>query len=246
VPAPLATADWVQRHGGPVHGEHLSHRGVDSDEHVLQIGAAGMWLLQQVHRDDTPAVVARLAQVEILRQVWVQQFSYDHDGRLCWRQAKASRARKTRDGTARRTSSDADEDLRSAMVPWSSVEIVTPHDPQARFSHKPGKIEWIGYKDHQTETCDDGYPDVIVQVLTTPATEQDFDALPVIHVRLSAQDLAPAQHLVDAGYVTPRATRRAVTDHDVTIVGPIRGDPRAKDRPGFAKADFMSTGKRKR
>ncbi|MEV0459174.1 hypothetical protein [Catellatospora methionotrophica] len=171
--APLVTADWTRRYGGPVHGEHLARRGVDADEYVMQVGADGMHLLRQVYRQDTPAVISRLAQVEVLRQVWVQQFYHDHDGRLCWRQAKTSRARKTRSGTARRATAKADDEMQSAMVPWSSVKIVTPHDPDARFSHKPGKIEWIGYKDHQTETCDDGYPDVIVQVLTTSGLPPD-------------------------------------------------------------------------
>jgi hypothetical protein len=96
----------------------------------------------------------------------------------------------------------------------------------------------VGYTDHQTETCDDGTPNVIVHVLTTPAAEQDFDALPVIHIGLAMQGLEPGEHLVDAGYVTPQAIHSAATEHAITVIGPIRSDPRAKDRPRFAKADF--------
>jgi hypothetical protein len=68
---------------------------------------------------------------------------------------------------------DGSPDPTSARVPWSGIEIVSPHDLEARFSHKPGKARWIGSKDHQTETCDEDMPRVIVHVLTTPAPEQD-------------------------------------------------------------------------
>jgi hypothetical protein len=123
-------------------------------------------------------------------------------------------------------------------VPWSSVEIVSPHDPQARFSHKPGKVEWVGYKDHQTETCDEERPNLIVHVVTTPAPEQDITVVDGIHAALTEQRLAPAEHLLDSGNVTPETVHRASTDHAISIVGPVRQDPRADERPGFAKEDF--------
>jgi DDE family transposase len=124
-------------------------------------------------------------------------------------------------------------------VPWSSAEIVSPHDPEARFSHKPGKVEWVGYKDHQTETCDEERPNLIVHVVTTPAPEQDVGVVDAIHDALADQRLAPAEHLLDSGYVTPEAVHRASTAHAIVSVGPVRQDPRAVERPGFTKEDFQ-------
>lgn len=235
--APLITPEWVGRYGDAVHGDWLTRHGVDLAAYVLQVGVDGMTLLQAVYRNDTPAAIARLAQVETLRQVWVQQYFHDSDGRLCWRQAKISRARKAREGKDRRGHAH-DDDSGAATVPWSRTEIVSPHDPQARYARKLGKVEWIGYKDHQTETCDDDQPRLIVNVVTTPAPEQDWDVLPLIHQALDARAMAPAEHLVDGGYVTPYAIHHASTDHAITVTGPVKQDPRAAERPGFAKHDF--------
>ena len=86
------------------------------------------------------------------------------------------------------------------------MEIVTPHDPEARYSQKvtpSGQREWIGYRDHQTEACGRASANVIVQVVTRPATEQDIDALDRIHQGIAAQDLRPTEHLVDGGIHQP-------------------------------------------
>ena len=102
--------------------------------------------------------------------------------------------RDSRRGTPRRSASalasDGSPDPASARVPWSGLEIVSPHDPEARFSHKPGKVEWVGYKDHQTETCDEEQPNLIVHVVTTPAPEQDIGVVGGIHAALAEQHLA--------------------------------------------------------
>lgn len=108
-------------------------------------------------------------------------------------------------------------------MPWSSVEIVSPHDPEARFSHKPGKVEWVGYKDHQTETCDEAQPNLIVHVVTTPAPEQDIGVVGGIHAELAERQLAPAEHLVDSGYVTPETAHHALIDHGIAVVGRSSG-----------------------
>lgn len=240
--APLVTSDWIRLYGEAVHGERLVRRGTDLDAYVLQVGADGMSLLHAVYREDTPAVISRLPQVETLRQVWVQQYFYDQNGQLCWRQANSSKAKTAREGKDRRPRTRSAEggatDPEAATVPWSGRHIVSPHDPQARYARKAGKTEWIGYKDHQTETCDQGTPHVIVNVVTTPAAEQDWDVLPRIHAWLDAHGMAPAEHYLDSGYVTPHAIHQADTEHAITIIGPVRENFRAAEKPGFSKHDF--------
>jgi Transposase DDE domain len=241
--ASVMPGQWAERYGRSARHERQPTGADALRQYVEQVGADGIALLQAVYGSAAAAGgpgVAAVAAVEVLRQVWVQQFWYDESGTLRWREAKLSRARKSREGTTRRRckTTAADDDAEPARVPWSSVEIVSPHDPQARFSHKPGKVEWVGYKDHQTETCDEEQPHFIVHVVTTPAPEQDVGVVEGIHAALAGKQLTPAEHLLDSGYVTPETVHRAATGHGITIVGPVRQDPRAEERPGFAKEDF--------
>lgn len=67
-----------------------------------------------------------------------------------------------------------------------------------------------------------------MNVLTTLAPEQDIAALDRVHSALAARHLLPAEHLVDTGYVTPQAIHHAATAHRVTMIGPVREDPRAR------------------
>jgi hypothetical protein len=120
------------------------------------------------------------------------------------------------------------------------MEIISPYDAEAHYSQKltaSGKKEWIGYRDHQSETCGDG-PHVIVQVTTRPAPEQDIDALEQIHQDLVRQGFTDLEHFVDTGYITPESIDQAARTHGVVLTGPVRADPRAREHPGFTKADF--------
>ncbi|WP_157845574.1 transposase [Kitasatospora phosalacinea] len=237
------TDEWARRYGRPVRYDRLPKETKERERYALTVGEDGMRLFHALLAPDAPARLRRLPKVEVLRQVWIQQYWYDETGGLRWRGPKQTRDRLSRRSTDRRSASGAtagrgSPDPASATVPWSPVEIVSPHDPQARFSHKPGKAEWVGYKDHQTETCDEGLPNVIVHVATTPAPEQDIDALEPIHADLAARDLAPAEHLVDGGYTTPAAIHRARTEYGIDLVGPVRVGPVSRSRPGFNKEDF--------
>jgi transposase len=53
----------------------------------------------------------------------------------------------------------------------------------------------VGYKVHLTETGDIGQPDLITQVLITPATTPDGVMGPTIHHDLAQRDLLPGTHL---------------------------------------------------
>jgi transposase len=64
--------------------------------------------------------------------------------------------------------------------PPSSVMIASPYDLASRYSEKRGH-HWRGYTVHVTETCDDETPNLIPQVDTTPATDQDVTVVDTIH-----------------------------------------------------------------
>ncbi|MEU9891475.1 transposase [Sphaerisporangium sp. NPDC051011] len=199
-----------------------------------------MTILRAVYAADAPPRLRRLPKVQILRQVWVQQYWTDQDGTLGWRGPKSTRDRQSRRTKQRRSvtapAAGGRPDPSLAQVPWSGMEIVTPHDAEARYCHKAGKAEWIGYRDHQSETCEANGPNVIVHVAIRPVPEQDIDAVDAIHAALIAQGLAPAEHVVDGGYVTPDVIHHAAARWGIFLLGPVRSEPRP--RPGFTKEDF--------
>ncbi|MFC1438469.1 hypothetical protein ABUW04_09400 [Streptacidiphilus sp. N1-10] len=70
------------------------------------------------------------------------------------------------------------------------------------------------------------------------ATEQDIDALDLIHAGLTGQGFQPVEHVVDRGYTSPDSIHHAAQHWNITLLGPVRDDPRAGEHAGFTKQDF--------
>jgi transposase len=153
-----------------------------------------------------------VAAVQILRQVWLQNY-YLVDGQLHWREA--------------------------GNLPPAEILIQSPYDPEARYSQKQ-TTAWVGYKAHVTETCDDDGPHLIVNVETTRATRPDGAMTDVIHAHLAQRNLLPAEHLLDAGYVDAGSLASARQDFGIDLIGPAPQDPswQAQHHPQFALACF--------
>jgi transposase len=100
----------------------------------------------------------------------------------------------------------------------------SPYDEDVRYGRKRD-FDWIGYKVHRTECCDDDLPHLITQVETVPATQQDHHALKAIQAELADKDLLPQQHLVDAGYVSAKRILESRDTHAIELIGPVHGDP---------------------
>jgi hypothetical protein len=81
---------------------------------------------------------------------------------------------------------------------------------------------------------------VITDVATTAATTSDAQALPNIHTRLKRRGLLPAEHLVDGGYTSLVHLEQAAREHQVTVTGPLPGNPTRQHRrnEGFGRDDF--------
>ena len=107
-----------------------------------------------------------------------------------------------------------------------------------RYSVKRGE-SWVGYKIHQTETCDVAAPRVIVNVETTAATVPDDTMLPRVQTALARRGLLPAEHFVDAGYTCAVALLDSAR-HGVRLIGPVADDNswQARAAAGFDKAHF--------
>jgi transposase len=85
---------------------------------------------------------------------------------------------------------------------------------------------------HLTETCDAGQPDLITQLITTPATTPDCVMGPTIHHDLAQRDLLPGTHLLDSGYVDADLLVTAQTMHQIDVVGPPFGSYSRQRRAG--------------
>jgi transposase len=150
---PQAPPAWFERYGRRIENYHLPNTTAAREELAATIGAAGQQLLQAISAATDRPWLREIPAVQTLQQVWAEQYT-DPPGPLRWR-AVAERA------------------------PSAEV-IASPYDADARYSTKRG-IAWVGYKVHLTETCDDGQPAIITQVITTPATTPDYVIGPAIH-----------------------------------------------------------------
>lgn len=124
-------------------------------------------------------------------------------------------------------------------LPPALLRFDSPYDTDAHYCVKRDTA-WSGYRTHFTETCTPDLPEVVVHVATTIAPVQDGELTAQIHDDLAAIDLTPAEHAVDAAYVSPAQIERARRVHGITLLGPVAPDHshQAKNGAGFGKAAF--------
>jgi transposase len=205
--------EWYERYGRRMENYRFPKAETERCELGATIGRDGVELLQAVETAGDLAWLRELPAIATLRQVWAEQYT-DLAGSICLRDKK---------------------DLESA-----GDLIVSPYDTEARFSVKRG-MEWIGYKVHFTETCDEELPHLITNVETTTAAVPDEQVLESVHQALEQRELLPEIHLVDAGYTDSEGLASSQRDYGVTLMGPVAADPswQAKAAEGFDKASFL-------
>jgi transposase len=204
---------WFERYSHRVENYRLPKADTDRQQLAATIGADGFALLQAAYGSDAPPDVRDALAVEVLRQIWGQQY-YGGEHPPRWRH--------------------------EPDVPPAAQLIHSPYDLEARYSTQHGSA-WVGYKAHATETCDDDTPHIITHVETTPATTPEDNMLEPIHAALAAQALLPQEHLVDCGYTDAETLVTSVQDYGVPIVGPVAVDPswQAREGTGFDKSQFL-------
>ena len=131
---------WLERYGNRVENYRFPKADAERQQLAATIGADGFALLQAAYAPEAPPEVRWAPAVEVLRQIWVQQYYGPEDTPLAAR----------------------------PDVPPAAQLIHSPYDLDARYSLQHGSA--VGYKAHATETCDDDTPHVITHVETTPAT----------------------------------------------------------------------------
>jgi Transposase DDE domain len=203
-------AAWFDRYGQRLTEYRLPRGEAARTALAEQIGTDGRRLLAMLDDPGAPAGLGQLPAVRTLRRVWLEEFYAGEPAR--WRAA--------------------------ADRPPAGALTSSPYDPEARYRLKR-ETAWVGYSVHLTEACDDDAPSIITDVATTPASATDNAETTAIQERLAERGLLPAEHLVDAGYVTA-TTLVASADRAVDLVGPVIGDQswQARQATGYAVAQF--------
>ncbi len=186
------TRDWFDRYGPRFESYRLPKEKKKQAALQAQIGEDGRHLLSAIYDPQAPAQLRTLLEVEIMRQIWLQQY-YVKNRHLKWR--------------------------KKADLPPHSLLIHSPYDIEARNRTKRS-LNWTGYTAHLTETSDEDSPNLIVNVETTPATKADVKVLDQIHTKLANKKLLPGEHLVDTGYVDAEQLHLSQSKYGVDLVGP--------------------------
>jgi transposase len=212
----IMSEDWYERYRWRFDDYRLPKKKNEREQLARQIGLDGNYLLDQVWRiNDQDLEVRYLWGVEVLRLVWVQQYTVINE-QLVWRNPDSS------------------------GLPPNSICIESPYDIEARNSSKRG-INWTGYKVHFTETCDEKSPNLITNVETTSATTPDGEVTSTVHQKLAAKNLLPDEHLVDAAYVDAYQLVESHQIYQVSLIGPVAVDTswQAKSQTGFDVSTFI-------
>jgi len=194
-----APLEWYERYGPRADLFRLPKETSKRNALALAIGADGYELMDALWHDASVRALLTLPAVEILRQIWIQ-----HYYRCTAPGLEAIRWRETAD------------------QPPTAQLIQSPYDLDARYGTKRD-MNWVGYKVHLSETCDEDQPHLITQVTTTLATTSDFVMGEPIEQDLADRDLLPGTHLVDSGYVVAELLVSGPSTHQIDVVGPPLG-----------------------
>jgi len=211
-----APLEWYEHYGPRAESYRLPKEASKRDALAVQIGADGYALMDAIYGGDDAQHLRHLPDVEVLRRVWVQQY---------YRCTEAEMEE------VRWRSNDEQ--------PPSALRIQSPYDLDARYCTKRD-TEWVGYKTHLSDTCDEGYPNLLTQTLTTLSTTQDSVMGPTIQQDLAQRDLLPGAHLVDTGYVNAAFLVTAQSQHHIDVVGPPMASysPQSQSGQGYGLEAF--------
>jgi transposase len=218
----IVAPDWLRAHSQPEWVERYEARMEDArtplgeearHAYAEVIGADGASLLSAIYEATAPGFLREMPAVEILRQVWVQNYLWI-EGTIRWRS--------------------------SEDIPPAARYIGSPYDVEAHYSKKRSTT-WVGYKVHLTETCEKDGPHLITHVETTSAPVSDDARTAFIHEGLKRKDLLPEQHIVDTGYVDAKLLLESQQDYQIDLVGPTRRNHQwqATQQKGFDADHFL-------
>lgn len=203
---------WVERYGPRSDDSRIPKVEAERLAFAEEIGQQGRELLDVAFDPTAPEWLRSVPALEILRQVWVQNYQRVDDA-VRWRS--------------------------SENIPPPSRYIGSPYDEEAHYSKKRSTT-WVGYKVHLTESCEAHLPLLITHVETTSAPVSDDSMTATIHAELNRKALLPDEHIVDTGYVDAKLLVESQRDYHVDLVGPTRKDYhwQASQKAGFDANHF--------
>jgi transposase len=210
----VSQPEWVERYARRAEDTRIPKGQQARETLALTIAADGYALLDAAYAPDAPAWLRQVPAVQTLRRVWVQNF-YKEGDILHWR-------------------------TEARGFPAASDFISSPYDHDAHYAKK-NTTQWVGYKIHVTETCEEDLPRLITEVESTPGPIADGAVTATIHARLQDKELLPRLHLVDTGYLDGPLLAQSRRDYGVELYGPTRPDRhwQAQAGEGFDAAHFQ-------
>jgi transposase len=136
----VSPPEWWDRYTRRAEDDRLPTTQTARAALALAIGNDGRRLLAAVDHPEAPPWLREIPAVAILRRVWIQNYRWD-GSQLRWREAD--------------------------NIPPAARYISSPYDPEAHYARKH-TTQWVGYKVHLTETCEDDLPHLITHVATSP------------------------------------------------------------------------------
>jgi transposase len=200
----VSDPEWQGRYARRAEDDRLPTTQAARAALALTIGHDGWRLLAAVDHPDAPPYLREVPAVAVLRRVWIQNYLWDGT-QLRWREAD--------------------------NIPPAAQFISSPYDAEAHYARKH-TTQWVGYKVHLTETCEDDLPHLITHVETTIGPAADGAVTPQIHAALQQRDLLPGTHIVDTGFLDADLLVESRDDYGVDLLGPTRLDDHWQAREG--------------
>jgi transposase len=130
----------------------------------------------------------------------------------------------------------------SEELPPAAIRILSPYELDARYARHNDK-EWVGYRTHLSESCDETAPiHRITHVETVMAPTQDVEVCENIHADLTQKGLKPAEHYVDAAYLSADLLADAAREDGIKLIGPVKKlqdvSWQAREKTGYDASQF--------
>ena len=200
----VSHTEWQDRYVRRAEDDRLPSKEAERAALALTTGNDGWQLLTVLYAPDAPAWLRQVPAVETLRCIWVQNYLWDGT-QLQWRAAD--------------------------NIPPAAKFMSSPYDNEAHYARKH-TTQWVGYKVHITEACEDDLPLLITHIETTSAPVPDGQATPKIHAALEQRTLLPGTHIVDTGFLDAELLAVSQEQYGVDLLGPTRLDYRWQARAG--------------
>lgn len=141
----VARPEWWERHAHRVEEYRLPQSDAERQRHASLVGDDGFALLERLDAEKNLSDLCELPAAKHLREVWGQHY------------------RRVRGVAHLRDKTE---------LPPMGQRVCSPYEREGRASAKRN-VQWVGYKVHLSEACDEDRPRLITDVQTPPASVQD-------------------------------------------------------------------------